>query len=72
MIEAQIAEAANAGRFVGLTLWQTAEGCWQASLCSSRTACTVELYADPVAALTRVLRVRTAAPAPSVTEDIFG
>jgi len=54
-LEALIKEAANSGRFVGLSIWQTAEGRWQASICVNRTTCSIALDGDPVAALVKVL-----------------
>lgn len=41
--------------FVGLTLYRTPDGRWQASATEDRLGWRVEIDADPVAALERVL-----------------
>lgn len=55
MIDAHLNEAARAGRFIGLTLYATPDGRWQASLTQDRVSWRVEIDADPAAALRRVL-----------------
>lgn len=65
--------AAHSG-LVGLTLYSTQDGRWQASTTQDRQSWSVSIDADPVAALTRALAafaVSAMTTDNSSTEDIF-
>ena len=65
-LETLIQEAARDGRFRGLTLWPTQDGRFQANIADG-PGWRVEIDADPVAALRRVLN----APVAPEKQDIF-
>lgn len=61
-IDDAIREAAVSGRLVGLTIWKTADGQFQASISPDRQSWSIETASDPVTALQRVLGLREPPP----------